>query len=423
MNIVLSKKKKDLVFWQVGILFFCRMITGFIGIDSIVYLEDVVTLLMLLCLAKDSYGVVTKRISLFVLFIFVYWTINFILGTTNDVFSYFYEIRQFFRFYIILIYVTNYFEKKDFDKIINIIDKIIIIQFILSEFQIYILGVESLDAVGGILGTTYGYANVGSHMILLLNLIVTIYKFLEKKEDLWWSFTKIVMIISLAVQIEIKSFVFEVIILLTLMLCYYGKLRIRTGTIIVLGIVLLPFMAKYYITNFNYDFADTETIVNYLESGYAGNVDAIGRFDGFQKIFVRIFNYNKRLLFFGYGTGSSGAHEFITKYSNMNLGYFTYAKLFFDFGIIGVAIYFSVYLIAIIKALKMRIKCPGYGAIILAVGISCIYWSFYGNVMESDIGGYLNYILLGIAFVPVDKFVVAEKRKELNQESNIEQDA
>ncbi len=341
--------------------------------------------------------------SIFLLGFFIYWTMSFIIGPANGAYIYIYEIRTYFKFYVVLVATYNFLNREDFEKIFDIFDKIILLHFVLSEIQIFVLHATSLDAVGGILGQAYGYANVGSHMILAITLIITLYKYLKAKEPIAWSFIKIAMILFLAVQIEIKSFIFEAGVIVVLMFCYYGRLKVRTGLIILVAMIAVPMLATYYLTNYNYDLANIDGIMEYLDSGYAGNINAVGRTDGFEKIYERCFDSSAQLALFGFGAGSAGAESLQSTITGMNLEFFTYAKIFFSLGYIGIVLYYIPFIVALIKSIKMRAFNSDLGMVLFVVSVFCIYWTFYGNILESDIGGYLNYPLLAIAFVPKEK--------------------
>lgn len=396
---ILSPKYKDIVLLQIWALFICRIISGFTGFMTISYVEDVITILLFVCIMKKSQAGIKHPMSIFLLLFFLYWTMSFLFSPADGAYLYIYEIRAFFRFYIVLIASYNFLNRNDFENIMNIFDKIILVHFILSEMQIFVFHATSLDAVGGVLGTIYGYANIGSHMIMALSFIITLYRYLEKKESIRWSFLKIAMVLILSVQIEIKSFIFEAAVIVVLMFCYYGKLRIRTGLIILVAVIAVPMLATYYLTNFNYDIANIEGILEYLDSGYAGNLEAIGRTDGFEKILEKCFDNKVSLAIFGFGAGSVGTENLVYMTKGMNLEYFTYAKIFFNLGFIGIILFYTPFIVAIIKAIKMRAYNSGLGMVLFAVSVFCVYWTFYGNILESDIGGYLNYPLLAMAFV------------------------
>ena len=90
----------------------------------------------------------------------------------------------------------------------------------------------------------------------------------------------------------------------------------------------------------------------------------------------------------------------------MNLGNFTYAKMFYDVGIVGSILYFAPFIICIFKGLELRKYNKMVSAFCIILGILCIYLNFYGSLLESDFCGYYMYILLALPFI-LDKRIQA----------------
>jgi hypothetical protein len=92
-------------------------------------------------------------------------------------------------------------------------------------------------------------------------------------------------------------------------------------------------------------------------------------------------------------------------YGNLNLEYFTYAKMFYDVGIIGLIFYYLPFVLGIKRSFSLMKIDRGFGQISFIISARAIYWTFYGNIIEADVGVYLLYLLLAVAFLPTSKFI------------------
>jgi hypothetical protein len=160
------------------------------------------------------------------------------MGINNDIIDFIYQIRLIGRFYVIFAAAMICWDKQDYLKLFRWLDMISILHFILTLLQIYVIKVERRDAVGGIFGVVYGYGNVAGHLLLVLWFIITLYHFFEKREKVMVSFAKILMIFILALNTEVKSFIFEAIIICVLMVMLQKEMKSRTIILLLLGVVV-----------------------------------------------------------------------------------------------------------------------------------------------------------------------------------------
>lgn len=395
---------RSLLWTQIYLLLIVRLISSLISFNPIVYLCDIVTIAIFVIQIK--HGLPRQGVVLLFAIEFIYWVISFTMGLSGSISAFIELSRVLVRFYIIFTAAFRVFDEKDYRKIFDIFDIIIVIHTALVFYQTYILHYTNGDMVGGLFGVTFGYGNTASHGLILIGTLVTVYKYFVCSDSVRKSAIKLVMLFSVAMITEMKSFVFEAALIVILFLVLDGRIKARTGLILavipVAGIVFLDYMINY----FNFNIFDLDSINGYLNRGYGYNIDGVSRHDGYGKVFNRCFGGDWRLTIFGFGFATSVSPFTETYFNNMNLGNFTYAKMFYDVGIVGSILYFAPFIICIFKGFELRKYNKMIGAFCVILGILCVYLNFYGSLLESDFCGYYMYILLALPFI-LDKRVQA----------------
>lgn len=398
MRIEKSLNMRVLIKIQIALLFITRFISGYIGFQEIVYLNDVVTIVMLLFLIIESDLKIVDNLTKLIFVEIIYWMISFVLGANNNLGSLIYMLRQYGRFYIFIIAVQKCYREQEYLKILSFINKLFFLHFILTILQVFVFKID-LDACGGIFGNVYGYGNIANHTLLLVTMIISLYYYFDKKESNYLFFLKTVMILSLAVIIEIKSFIFEMMFVYLIFILVQKKINAKTIIFVIIAFCAMVWGINYYINNFGFDIFDTQGITLYLSNGYAGNIRGIGRTDGFSKIIKNCFDNSILRSLFGFGLGASSMNSLYYKFGDLNLEYFTYAKLFYDMGIIGVILYYLPYIYILISGIRKIKENTNFSLLSIMATITAIYMTFYGTVMESDIGGYLLYFMMGGSYI------------------------
>lgn len=390
---------KNLVWLQIAIIFIIRFVISITKINYLSYICDFLVIVMI-CLICKHYK--KNKIPLVLGYIIVeilYWLIGFVFEERSNNNLFFFMMREFIRFYIMFLAVQICFSKKDYQKLFKIFDIVLFMHFLLVLFQIYVLKIANGDSVGGIFGVQFGYGNISSHSLLLIATLITMYNYLESNEKLTLSLFKFVIIICIGMMTEMKSIIFEVACIVALFVILNKKIKIRVLILLLIMIIAGIYFINYLQEYFNFDILNMESIDTYLSNGYAGNLEGIGRTDGYEKIYKLGFDSDMLRLLIGYGLGAATSTYTISLYGAINLEYFTYAKLFYDIGIIGSILYFGFFTIVIYEAMKTKKKDEMLSIFAIVTSIICIYLNFYGSSMESDFTGYCMYILLAIPFV------------------------
>lgn len=390
---------KNLVWIQIAIIFIIRFIINITQINYLAYICDFLVLVMIVLIFNHYKNNKIPLVLVYIIVEILYWIIGFILEERSNASLLFYMMREFVRFYVMFLAVQICFLKKDYQKLFKIFDIVLFIHFLLVLFQIYILKIADGDSVGGIFGVQYGYGNISSHNLLLIAFLITMYNYLGNNEKVILSLFKIVVIICIGMMTEMKSIIFEAVCIVALFIILSKKIKVKFLILLLIMITTGIYFINYLQEYFNFDILNIESIDTYLNSGYAGNTAGIGRTDGYEKIYKLGFDNDKLRLIIGYGLGSAISPYTISLYGSINLEYFTYAKLFYDIGIIGSILYFGFFTIVIYEAMKTKKKDEMLSIFAIVTSIICIYLNFYGSSMESDFTGYCMYILLAIPFV------------------------
>lgn len=390
---------KKLMYIQIYLLFTVRFIINIFGITYIAYICDIVNILMLFLMIKSNKKNKVSNMIYFFLLQLAYWIINYLCGSMTSLSLFFVMIRELVRFYIIFLAAGISLEREDYNKIFKIFDITIFIHAFLILIQLYILKERNIDAVGGIFGISYGYGNSTSHVFLIITLIITLYKYFDKKEKTYFSIIKIVVILAIGMMTEMKSIIYEVAIIVLLFFALNKRISFKHFILICSFLGIFLGFSNYINKYFNFNIFSIDEINGYIDSGYASNINGIGRTDGYEKVYKICFDNRKSKIWLGYGLGAATSSKTKTFYPKMNLEYFTYAKMFYDTGIIGSIFYFMFFVICLIKSIKASKIDKQLSILVTAMAVIGIYFSFYSAVMESDFSGYMIYMLLAIPYM------------------------
>ena len=221
---------KKLIYIQIYFLFTIRFIISIVGITYISYVCDIVNAIIVFLMIKNYKKDKINKVNNIILFCalqFAYWTINYLCGTMTNLSLFFIMVRELVRFYIVFCAAGSCFKREDYNKIFKMFDIAIFIHVILILFQLYILKVKNIDAIGGIFGISYGYGNSTSHVFLILTLIITLYKYFEKKEKVYFSLIKIAIVLAVGMMTEMKSIIYEVALIVILFLVLNKKISFK----------------------------------------------------------------------------------------------------------------------------------------------------------------------------------------------------
>ena len=211
--------------------------------------------------------------------------------------------RKTFRFYLFFLVCAVLLTQKSIDKILNMLIKVQVLNFILTLVQYFAMGL-SQDNLGGIFGIEKG-ANAYSNIFLCMICTYMIVNYLEKKVKLAPMVLTVVSALFIAALAELKIFFIEiiVIVIMGILLSNPSARTVKTIAFIAVGFAaaitllgsLFPEHLAVLLSLALLSQYTTESIYGY----------EISRLNAFSEINEIFFKDNVSRNLFGYGFGLS----------------------------------------------------------------------------------------------------------------------
>lgn len=397
MNLFINLKQ--LTKLQFIVIILSVIAIGLTSVTQLIYLTDLISILLLGIVLFKKRKTSTNKLMLIICFNVVYWFISYIGGSLATITEFVMQVRTLIRPLIFLIAIVECFELKDILKYFKYVDILFVIHCICIVVQRLVLDINIGDYIGGLFGVRFGYGNVVNHFFLLVIGIKTSIDVINNKKSNLWEYIKLILIIIMGLLTEMKSIIFELVFVILILLIFMKISYLKKVSLIFITIVLMVIFGYFLGQMYDFSIFDIESIMKYLSGGYAGNNQGIGRFDGFEKINELFFNNDILLNVFGGGFATGTSNVFNANYPDLNIGNFTYAKMFLDCGILGCALYYILPLWTFGLSIKQIKYNRSLAMFSIFMSIFIIYFTFYGNLMESDFCGYYGFALLSIPFL------------------------
>ena len=299
-------RAKDLIYAQLYIVLYIGVLISEFHLPSAVkYSTDIVCLItFFMCLSSIPKMIQRAKMvppTILALILLAYCILNAILNGTPLILV-LWAVRVSFRFIAFFLCCIVALERKDLPKIINIIEKAYIINFIVILFQYFVQGYNQ-DYLGGIFGTEQG-CNGQLNLFIVLVLSLQVIKYFEKKTNLYVLSLFITFAFIIAALSELKVVYLELVIILLLAVCLYKpswKMFITVG-IFSLGLIVGMITLKNVFPK-SYDFFfDQEEMRNYLSASWIKGVQ-VTRITGFDVINNYFFQNDvlKKIIGLGFG--------------------------------------------------------------------------------------------------------------------------
>lgn len=405
---------KNLMWIQIFLLFTVRFIISISNFKYIAYISDVVTIFMGILIIKHYKKNKINFIILYFILNVIFWILSFICNERSTILLFLTMIREIGRFYIIFLAAQVCLKKQEYEKIFKIFDIVIFVHFVFILIQLYVIKVQKIDSVGGIFGIQYGYGNSSSHALCIFSLVISLYKYFKEEEPLHKFIIKLGIILTIGMLTEMKALIFEMVVIIILFFLFNMKIKIKNLIFISCLTVATLFFMSYIEKIYNINIFSISKINSYINSGYGNSRDGIGRIGGYEYVYNKCFEQKIFPTIIGYGFGASTSQYTYELYGAINLEYFTYAKMFYDTGIIGTILYFGFFVFCLICGVKILKRDKLLGTFEIVLTIMSIYFNFYSAIMESDFCGYMMYILLAMPF----SFDILNHKKECNANLN-----
>ncbi|XZH07168.1 hypothetical protein ACSW93_11775 [Clostridium perfringens] len=342
------------------------------------------------------------------------WIICFLVFTAvtylfqyQSIFYYIWGVRNNFRFYIFFFGCIAYLKIKNIESYLELLDKIFYINFIISLFQYFILGIRQ-DFLGGIFGVEAGcngYLNIFQVIIISKSIIY----YLNKKETLFKCVIKCSMALVIAACAELKFFFIEFIIIVILAILVtkftWRKIVIIIATII--GVSLGISLLIHIFPNFK----EVMSIQGLLESassdkGYtsSGDMNRLTAITISNKLFLK--TYIMRILGLGLGNCDHSNFDFLNTpfykaYNLLHYDWLSTSYIYLEMGIIGLTFFFGffviIYLIITTRIKKNNINIV-YAQLAKIIAVMCIVIGIYNSTLRTE-AAYMLYFILAIPFL------------------------
>lgn len=312
-------------------------------------------------------------------------------------------ILNFYRFYIFFFATIKYLDSDDVSNIFGIVDKIFIINVVLSFYEYFILGCEQ-DFLGGIFGISYG-GNVGLNILLCFFAAWYALKYLNKNIKLYTFLSVEIVSILIATMAELKIYYIEIIVIMIIAALLVRPNR-NTIKIILASVAILTIGFYALSIIFPKQLAilmDSDKFSKYAGGSYVtGSLGRMTMFQELEEIFFQDYPL-VRLFGFGIGTfdGTSNSY-WATTYSYLRAGWFGNSYILLNLGYVGLIAVYMFYINSAWKAFKWRKKAGKDKiymdfTIIMVVIILVSMW--YNQTIATGTVGYLLNLVLSIPLI------------------------
>lgn len=401
---------KYLIYFQIIYNFFLKFFISDFGIPSILnYVTDIITIILFLGVIcnKKKKNIKSQKISplIFVYIFFIINLISFLLDFSNPL-LFIWGFRNLYRFFMFFYSCIYLLTKEDISKILQICQKVFIINFIICMYEYFLKGIK-YDDLGGIFGNHIIGGNGPLNVFLILMIICTLVEYIHNKKSLTYLIFILLSSILIASFAELKVVFFEIIlvfILIPIFLKRNYKIIITMILIILVGVIGL----KSYIALYpeRADFISIDYVEKYALNDSYGEESTINRFSAITYIEKNIFKKNIKYKTIGLGLGNAERSQFkfltsnfYKKYGNLlKYDWFSHAFMFIETGYIGLLTYI-LFFIKIGYDSYQRIKEDYLYNITFLFSIFCLIFFVYNQTLRLETMGYTIFFILSIPYI------------------------
>lgn len=401
----LGKNLKSLIFIQ--IIYNC--IVKFLVIDLhfpsfLNYISDVITIFLIINLIKNCNFKIKKIPSLmFILLLFIINVVSFILDFSSPL-LFLWGFRNIYRFFLFFYCSVILLEYDDIFKIFEILEKILIINFIVCAFEFFIRNID-YDFLGGLFGNGIEGGNAPLNILMIIVCCYVVILYFYKEKPLYEVIVISVLCFFIAIVAEMKIFFFEYIILLSCVMILIKK-SIKTMLFMTFISIIVIFAATMYgkMYSNNINFLSFDFIKDYaFERTYGGATD-INRLSAISIINERIFKDNLKYKWIGLGMGNAETSSFSFLNSNfynlygerVKYNWFSHAFMYVESGYLGLICYVYFFVKIFIDSIKRNNMLFNISSFISVI---CIIMIIYNNTLRVESMGYALFALLSIPYI------------------------
>lgn len=388
--------------------------------------NDVITILIfILCIIKGKKSKTYPNLFFIISFLYLLVTLIGYIFNSYSLVAYLWSTREIITSLVFMWGCITFLKGKDIAKLIKIFSIIFLFNFFVILYQYFLLDLKG-DSASGIFGSTIGN---NRFLIIFLSLatIFTLAMYANNKIKFIYGILCISICLIISVISELKIY-FLLLIFIIALLSILMKPNRKTIIISIGSLVLIYFFIQllYKLYPSFSDFFSIEKILSYSgNSGYTGQGD-VNRLSGLITI-ADYINYKTSIFLFGIGIGNAEfikifkteiVSEFYSRYNNfLHYTWFTQTLIFLETGIVGFSLYIARYIALFIEYRSLynsNKNLQVYCIIGKTTAVMAVFQIFYSNVMQSEIGIYLFYLIFSMPFA-LQKDYLIEKRISNNQ--------
>jgi hypothetical protein len=326
-------------------------------------------------------------------------------------------IRQNFRFFIFYYSCTVFLEKEDYNILFDIVKILFWISLPLCVYEAlevsYPAGTIVGDFVGGIY---YGIQGVNAplNIILIIYTAKSFINYYEKRINLPRLILILAAALGMATFAELKVFLIEIVIIAGFVMIR-NDISFKSIFLTVIGILFFGIVVQAFVsingggrTYYTTDYLSLKGMIEnaFRSSGYDGIGD-LNRFFAIQTLTDRFFKNDTIGFLFGIGLGNaeySTGYAFLTsnfysKYSWLHYQYFSVSFVFIETGIIGLALYFGIFISSGIQGVKYIDKKFNTRTFFMIMFVMMLIMIFYNPALRNEQCGFILYMILAMPMV------------------------
>lgn len=405
---------KHLIYFQIIYNCFIKFFISDFHFPSILnYVTDIVNILIFLGIMINLKRKKSKKIkigsSVIIIALIILNIISIILNLYSPLLFFwgFRNVYRFFMFFISCIYLLN---KDDYIKILEILEKILIINFFICIYEFVIREIK-FDNLGGIFGNNVVGGNGPLNVLMIIVTTYVLISFINGKKKLKEVGIIILLNLLVASLAELKMYYFELIILV-LLISLFVKKNIKFFIAILLGTILVSYALSIYTKLYpnNAGFLSMDFFMDYTANSTYGSTTDINRLTALTMINDRFFNSAKEFLF-GIGLGNADTSQFDIFNSRFyeiygqtfKYNWFMHAFVLIEMGWSGLILYFAFLISIVIISIKYKkVYVKEEENVLLNVSLivsifSCILM-VYNQSLRIETMGYAIFLFLAIPY-------------------------
>lgn len=345
-----------------------------------------------------------------VILLFLIYTLVVYIFKFQSPFYYFWGVRNYFRFYVAFFAFVLMMNKNKADSYLKILDMLYWVNAVVIAVQI-LMGYRQ-DYLGGLFGVSKG-CNASTLVFITIVVAKSLLEFMNGKEKITLCLLKssIALVISVFSELKMFFFLFVGIVILATLLTSFSWKKISFLLVSAFFVFVASTILTLIFDVFQGFFSIEALIAQLTLENYASEND-IGRFTAFKSLSERFLPTISDQLF-GMGLGNCDTSaipifntEFYDSYVSTHYSIFSHSFLFIETGIIGFLIYYSFFIISLVKSIKiLKISDEDnklFSQLAVVLSVVCFILIVYNSSLRTDIA-YLIYFILALPFVDSDE--------------------